>query len=226
MSGGDFPEFFAALAAAAAALTGLLFVAVSVGSRGDPDKSPAPVVSQVRAAAALIAFVNTLAVSLFGLVPGNTLGWPAMVLGIIGLLFTAAGVRSAIGSGSGAAKLQLGARQAELTVLLLLIFGTELATGIMLLANPNLKSAAELLGDALVASLLMGIARAWELVGDRDTGIVASISVLLGRTPSPLRTATHPAAEPARQQDSQQPASAEPDDSTGPAAGGGSAGSD
>ncbi len=215
MSGGDFPEFFAALAAAAAALTGLLFVAISVGSRGDPDKDPVPVVSQVRAAAALLAFVNTLAVSLFGLVPGNTLGWPATALGIIGLLFTAAGVRSAIGSGAAAAKLELGVRQAELTALLLLIFGTELVTGIMLLANPNHRSAAELLGDALVASLLMGIARAWELVGDRDTGIVASISVLLGRPPSSLRAATHPGAGPAREQDSRQPASAKPDAAAG-----------
>ena len=32
----------------------------------------------------------------------------------------------------------------------------------------------------LVALLIIGIARAWELVGDRDTGIIASIAVLSG----------------------------------------------
>jgi hypothetical protein len=31
--------------------------------------------------------------------------------------------------------------------------------------------------------LIIGIARAWELVGDRDTGIIASIAVLSGRDP-------------------------------------------
>jgi hypothetical protein len=72
----------------------------------------------------------------------------------------------------------------------------------------------------------MGIARAWELVGDRDTGIVASISVLLGRTPGPLRaTASYPAAEPAGKQDGREAASAEPDSTTGRDAGG-SAGPD
>jgi hypothetical protein len=33
--------------------------------------------------------------------------------------------------------------------------------------------------------LLIGIARAWELVGDRDTGIITSIAVLAGYEPDP-----------------------------------------
>jgi len=35
-------------------------------------------------------------------------------------------------------------------------------------------------GYVLVASLLIGIARAWELVGDWNTGIVSSIALLVG----------------------------------------------
>ena len=35
-------------------------------------------------------------------------------------------------------------------------------------------------GDVLIASLLIGIARAWELVGEWDTGIVSSIALLVG----------------------------------------------
>ena len=42
----------------------------------------------------------------------------------------------------------------------------------------------QLISYALVTSLLVGIARAWELVGDRDTGISASIAVLAGHPPS------------------------------------------
>jgi hypothetical protein len=43
----------------------------------------------------------------------------------------------------------------------------------------------QLIGYALVTSLLVGIARAWELVGGVDTGIIASLVVLAGRAPGP-----------------------------------------
>jgi hypothetical protein len=179
----DAPAFFGAIAAAGGALTGLLFVAISVAPRRGPGDRPS-VIKEVRAAAALLAFVNTLAVSLFGLVPGNEVGYPATVLGISGILFTAAGVRSIYASQlTSVVRL----RQFELIGLLLLIFGTELVAGIALIANPGQSTAVSVLGNALVASLLVGIARAWELVGDRDTGIIASIAVLTGHTPrSPL----------------------------------------
>ena len=38
----------------------------------------------------------------------------------------------------------------------------------------------DIIGDVLIASLLIGIARAWELVGNWDTGIVSSIALLAG----------------------------------------------
>jgi hypothetical protein len=187
----DYPTFFAAIAAAAAALTGLLFVAMSVAPRRGPGDGPA-VISEVRAAAALLAFVNTLAVSLFGLVPSNNVGYPAAVLGVIGIFFTAAGTRSIFASTS---RSGIRLRQLELVNLLLLIFGTELVTGIVLIADSGQSTAVEVLGNALVASLLVGVARAWELVGNRDTGIVASISVLTGHTPGSPRAGASQAAE-------------------------------
>jgi hypothetical protein len=190
--GADFPTFFAAIAAAAAALTGLLFVAMSVAPRHGPGDGP-PVIREVRAAAALLAFVNTLAVSLFGLVPTNNVGYPAVALGVIGIFFTAAAIRSIFASASmSAVRLQ----QLELVVILLLIFGTELITGIVLIADSGQSTAVEVLGNALVASLLVGVARAWELVGNRDTGIIASISVLMGHTPGSPRAGGFPAAPP------------------------------
>jgi hypothetical protein len=33
---------------------------------------------------------------------------------------------------------------------------------------------------------MVGIARAWELVGDRDTAILSSLAVLIGRQPAAL----------------------------------------
>lgn len=177
MLSGTYRDLFAAIAGCAGALTGLLFVAVSVSpSRGQPA-SP-HVIQQVRAAAALLAFTNTLAVSLFGLVPGTNVGYPALALGVIGVLFTAAGMRSIFSSRSmlrGHWRRQIG-----LVVLLLAIFGSELANGAIALSDPGDRNAVQAISYAIVASLLVGVARAWELVGDRDTGIIASIAVLTG----------------------------------------------
>jgi hypothetical protein len=171
-------DLFGVVAGASAALTGLLFVALSVTLRRGPDAGPS-VIQQVRAAAALLAFTNALAVSLFGLVPGTNVGYPAVVLGVTGIAFTAAGMRSVLAS-QATPRQQL--RQLGLVVLLLLIFGTELAGGAALLAHPASGTSAQVIGYALVASLLVGVARAWELVGERDTGLVASIVTLASRT--------------------------------------------
>jgi hypothetical protein len=172
-------ELFAAVATASAALTGLLFVALSLVPRRGSG-SGLSVIQQVRAAAAWLAFTNALAVALFGLVPGTNVGYPALVLGVTGIAFTVAGIRSILASqATSGQKL----RQFGLVVLLLLIFGAELIAGIVLLARPDSSSSAQAIGYALVASLLVGVARSWELVGERDTGFFASIMTLVAGRP-------------------------------------------
>ena len=90
-------DLFATVATAAGALTGLLFVALSLVPRR-ASGSGLSVIQQVRAAAAWLAFTNALAVGLFGLVPGTNVGYPALVLGVIGIAFTVAGIRSILAS--------------------------------------------------------------------------------------------------------------------------------
>jgi hypothetical protein len=175
---GIYREFFAATAAAAGSLTGLLFVALSVTGRRGMVSGP-HVFQQVRAAAALLAFSNALVVSLFALVPGTNAGYPAIVLGVIGILFSAAGMRSILSSHS---TLREQWRQHVLITGLLLIFGTELVAGIAAVASPGAGTPLQVIGYALVTSLIVGIARAWEIVGDRDTGVLASLAVLTGLT--------------------------------------------
>jgi len=176
---GGYRDLFVAIAGSAATLTGLLFVALSVTPRRGAALGPA-VILQVRTSAALLTFNNALAVSLFGLVPATNAGIPAVVLGVIGITFSAAAVRSIRSSGS-AARQQL--FQLELIALLLAIFGTELVSGIVVIANPRSSGAVQVISYALIASLIVGISRAWELIGDRDTGLAASIAVLLGHRP-------------------------------------------
>jgi hypothetical protein len=177
---GAYRELFAAIAASAGALTGLLFVAVSVVPRSG-GFSGLHIIQQVRAAAALLAFTNALAISLFGLVPGANAGYPAAVLGIIGVLFTAAGARSILSSRS---TRRQESQQLDLIILLLLIFGAELASGIAVINDPHIGTPVQVISYAMVSSLFVGIARAWELVSGRETGIRASLAVLTGRTPS------------------------------------------
>lgn len=208
---GAYRELFAAIATCAAALTGLLFVAISVAPRNSTHNRP-EVIRQVRAASSILAFTSALAVTLFGLVPGNNAGYAATVVGVIGILFTAAGTRSIITSPAARPYLW---GQAGLVVLLLATFGSELDAGLDLLLNPHEIGAVGTLSYLLVASLLIGIARAWELVGDRDTGIFASILVLAGhdpktaglsdiRAPRPIRdywNRRHPVSDPHRPDD-------------------------
>jgi hypothetical protein len=196
---GAYREFFAATAAAAATLTGLLFVALSVTGRRGMVSGPR-VFQEVRAAAALLAFSNALVVSLFALVPGTNAGYPAIVLGVIGILFSAAGLRSILSSGS---TLREQWRQHVLITWLMAIFGTELVAGILAVARPSASTPLQVIGYALVTSLIVGIARAWEIVGDRDTGILASLAVLIGRMAPdgapPATAQSGDAAEPERQ---------------------------
>jgi hypothetical protein len=175
---GGYRELFVAIAGSAATLTGLLFVALSVTPRRGTELGPA-VILQVRTSAALLTFNNALAVSLFGLVPNTNAGIPSVVLGVIGITFSAAAVRSIRASGSPARQELF---QLELIALLLAIFGTELVSGIIAIANPR-SEAVQVIGYALITSLIVGISRAWELIGDRDTGLAASIAVLLGHRP-------------------------------------------
>jgi hypothetical protein len=70
----EYREFFIASAGAAAALIGLLFVAVSV-SPDQARQATTRVQFQSRASAALLVFTNALVISLSALVPGVSLGW-------------------------------------------------------------------------------------------------------------------------------------------------------
>jgi hypothetical protein len=174
---GNYRDLFTVIASSAATLTGLLFVATSVSN--SRSRAHPPVIREFRAAASLLAFTNAFTVSLFGLVPGTNIGYPAAVLGVIGLTFTAAGVRATLTLSALREKRR---PQLSLIVILLVAFGAELVFGIELIARPHHLGPVGDVGDVLIASLLIGIARAWELVGEWDTGIASSIAVLIGHT--------------------------------------------
>jgi hypothetical protein len=189
---GNYRDLFVVIATAAATLIGLLFVAMSV-SKGRAQAHP-QVIREFRAAASLFAFTNAFSVALFGLVPGNNIGYPAAIVGVIGVFFAAAGVRTTL---SLPVQQQHRRPQLSLIIALLVVFGFELAFGVELIINARHGGVLDVLADVLIASLLIGIGRAWELVGEWDSGITSSIRRLIGhQPPAPVAVIRETSDEP------------------------------
>ncbi|MGC2485997.1 MAG: hypothetical protein WA359_07130 [Acidimicrobiales bacterium] len=178
--GSSFREFFVVVAESAGTLIGLLFVAVTVVRGRSKEKSQE--IGEFRAAASLLAFTNALVVSLYGLVPGNGVGYPAFIMGVIGILFAAAGIRTTF---TQPVHQQRRWHQVLLISGLLVVFGFQIVYGLRLIHSPSARGPLEIVGDVLIASLLIGIGRAWELVGTWNAGMFASIRYLFGRGAPP-----------------------------------------
>jgi len=167
----EFHEFFSASAAVSGALIGLLFVAVSVAPDGLVGRG-ATAQAQTIAAGAFTAFINALFVSLSALLPDTNLGIPATVTAVAALSTT----------------VSLGAllwvrRRRELvsirTVYLLvaaaLLYAAELVYAVLLLVNPDDRSAVQLLTYFTLGLFAIGLARSWELLGARGRGLVDAL---------------------------------------------------
>jgi hypothetical protein len=169
-------DFFTASASVAGALIGLLFVAISVASdrlRAGTDGQ----VHRIRAVAALTAFTNSLSVSLFSLIPGHKLGPTAISVAAVGLLFVLASLLSLI-------RLRRQVRWATVRDALFLIglaftFVIQLLDGIDVTAHPGNSGDVDTIAILVVICFLLGIGRAWELIGGPSIGIRKEVTALV-----------------------------------------------
>lgn len=170
----EYREFFTAAAGASGALIGLLFVAITVS----PERArhtDTRTEFRVRASTALLVFSNALSLSLAALIPQVSLGWWCLVSCLGMLAFAFATTRSWIEEN----RRSPGAwRPLWLVCGLLLIVGFEVWAGVRLVRDGSDLGAIRTLDYVVIADLLMGIARAWQLASMRETGLLTSLRVL------------------------------------------------
>ncbi len=160
-------DFFSTSAEVAGALIGLLFVAISVS----PERILGPDASEIhsmRAAATLTAFTNALAVGLFGLVPGFTIGVTATVVAIVGILFVVGAVirlRPAWRAG------RIRAGDYRFLFALLVVFVIQLLTGLGLDRHEQDRGDLQTICVLVIVCFLLGIGRAWDLVGGQSASV-------------------------------------------------------
>jgi len=150
---GAFVDYFAAAAAAAGTLIGLLFVAVSLRPEAVLGHAAPPRVRAV-AASAFTALVNSFFVSLIALIPGTSLGYTAATMALLSSYQT---MRLHLGlTRRTAALLQL--------VLALAAYTGQLVVGVALAIKPHQTGLVYDVAYLLIASFAVALGRAWSLM--------------------------------------------------------------
>jgi hypothetical protein len=149
---GVYDTYLAAMATAAAALIGLLFVAVSV--RDDtifgPNAMPG---GEALAIIAFTGLVNSLVVSLLGLIPKVNIGEAAVSMAVISIIAIARLHR----------RLHTGRNLIVLSVTLL-AYAAQFGLGVLLLVDPHDSDQLINLSIIVFVTLIVSLQRAWSLL--------------------------------------------------------------
>jgi hypothetical protein len=187
-------DFFVASSSVAGALIGLLFVAISVASERLTRAGPGAQAHRLRAAGALTAFTNALAVSLFALVPGHKIGPAASAMSIVGLVFVVAALLSLIRLRELRWKTL---RDGLFVVGLSATFVIQFTEGHDVITHPGNVGAVNTIAVLVIVCFLFGIARAWELIGAPSIALTHEVTEMIRSHHQTADQATPDASGPA-----------------------------
>jgi hypothetical protein len=161
----EFHDFFLGSAGVAGALIGLLFVAISV-TPGAANGKAGHVYQQVRAAAAMSMFIDALVVSLLALIPGGQyLANGSTALAIAGLTSTAALVITLVRTHDPSRTAWETGRTLVLFAAVTAVYALQLASALQLNGSHADNGQVANQATLVIIMFLMGITRAWEIVG-------------------------------------------------------------
>src|SRR5215212_9184060 len=170
-----FTEFYLASAGTGGAFVGLLFVAISIGPQrtfGDLAVMGAP--RQHLAEATFLTLLNGFVLSSLALIPGITIGWVALVLGIAGILIAVhLSWLFARFHRHGAVRYPPWrdlVRVVSLSLIATVVFAIESVVGLGLILRPADEDGYRWLGAIIVGLYALGMLRAWTLLGDPQHG--------------------------------------------------------
>jgi hypothetical protein len=169
-----YTDFFVGSTSVAGALTGLLFVSLSVA----PERltgEHASVERQSTAATAFTALVDALWLGLFALRPGNNVPSASLFLGLIGLTSTA-GLTFRLWRARH--REQLSNRWPFLLLVIIGLYGYQVSTAFTADSSEAAQSDAATLVFVFFG---VGLARAWELLGLRGGGLLDLLTTTTGR---------------------------------------------
>jgi len=181
---GAYDAYFATLATAAAALIGLLFVAVSV--RDDTIFGPhAMPGGEALAITAFTGLVNSFVVSLLGLIPKVNIGEPAVIMAVTSI---AAIVRLQRRVHTG--------RNLLLLAITLLVYAAQLGLGVLLLVDSHDSDQLINLSIIVSVTLIVSLQRAWSLLKGKHITSAGGTTVTENsdppHRPGPGRSWRHP----------------------------------
>jgi hypothetical protein len=163
----EFLNFFMASTGAAAALVGLLFVAVSLAPEQIVTRG-APVERRAVAGRAFTALINAFFISLVALIPHFNFGTLIVPFSSLSLLTSLLQAWSLLGPRKG---WQSFLRRAVLICLSLGLYGLELWNGVGLITDPTQVGFVYGLLFVLLGIFILALTRAWELLGAHRYGL-------------------------------------------------------